>query len=129
MQIRNSLVCNGLKLTKLETRADFESKEIGTFDCGFEDLNDFFKNDAYENKKMLFSETYSVHLDQPDTPEIVALISFSNDCVTKNKTVAKHLKNKDIPHSTMRYKSYPAVKITRFGVKKKYQGQDLGTYI
>ena len=79
LQKRNSIEHEGWIAEKLE----FEDySEIGGFDCGDDDLNEFFQRDALEHKKQLLAETYSLKkaTNGKESP-LVAFISFHNDAI------------------------------------------------
>jgi GNAT superfamily N-acetyltransferase len=96
---------------------------LQSFDCGDLDLNEYFQKDAVFHKKELITQTYYLEVvDQTGIP--LALIDFCNDTV-KLKNFQDH---PDIA-SKKRYPFLPAVKITRFGVSKDLQNQDIGTHV
>ncbi len=113
------------------------SKNLGNslkaFDCGNQDLNDFFANDCFNYAEQLIGKTYCFTLD--DNPgEIVCMFTVSNDSIKANtlpnsrrKKVTKH-----IPHEK-RMRSYPSVLIGRLGVsinfKKRGIGKELMNFI
>lgn len=83
LQKRNSIEYEGWIAEKLE----FEDySEIGGFDCGDDDLNEFFQGDALEHKKQLLAETYSLKkaTNGEESPS-VAFISFHNDAPIKRR--------------------------------------------
>lgn len=91
------------------------------FDCGNEDLNDFFQNDALNYQSELLGKTYCFTLDE--NPEIiVCAFTISNDSIktfllpnARKKKVIK-----DIPRQKQ-MKSYPAVLIGRLGVNNNFR--------
>jgi hypothetical protein len=99
---------------------------IKNFDCGDEDLNDFFHNTSFEYLSKLLSVTYIVENDE----DTIAFFSLSNDKLaqdTENKATWRKIKKK-FPRAKHR-SDYPAVKIGRLGVSGKYGGQGIGTEI
>lgn len=104
-------------------RWDEELKKIlPPINCGDDDLNDFFLNDAVLYSKELLGKTY-VWVTNSLPNRIVAAFTVSNDSI----------KTKQIPRSTVnklnrridnhkRSRSYPAVLIGRLGVDKTFQG-------
>jgi hypothetical protein len=53
----NRIESNDFVLARLETVDDF-CIACGGFDCGNKDLNEFFRDDAFEHKSHLLAETY-----------------------------------------------------------------------
>ncbi|MDR0582713.1 MAG: GNAT family N-acetyltransferase [Prevotellaceae bacterium] len=103
-----------------------EDTIVPPFECGDNDLNDFLMNDAKNYSKSLLAVTYLLQADD----EIVAYFSLSNDRLIKNdreRPVWNRI-NRIIPNDKRR-RSYPAVKIGRLAVAKKYAGKRLGSYI
>lgn len=99
---------------------------IKNFDCGDEDINDFFHHDSYDYSEKLLSVTYVIE-NEEDT---LAFFSLSNDKIaqdTSNKAAWRKIK-KRFSHTKHR-SDYPAVKIGRLGVSQKYGKQGLGTQI
>lgn len=92
------------------------------FDCGMDDLNDFFINDALTYEKDLMGKTYC-WLDNSNDRRIVAMITLANAGIQTT-----HLPNnpKRHLHKSIAYnkqgRTYPAVLIGRLGVDVEYQG-------
>ena len=96
------------------------------FDSGDEDLNDFLLNDARFYDEQMLAHTYVF----VEGDEVVAYYCLLNDKISQtdlDKSLWRKLR-KNIPHEK-HYDSYPAVKIGRFAVSKKYSGSHLGTSI
>lgn len=97
------------------------------FDCGNEDLNDFFSNDVINYTSELLGKSYCFTLDDDDS-QIVAAFTISNDSI-KTYTLPNSRKKKviaDIPRPK-HMKSYPAVLIGRLGVNinfRKIEGEE-----
>jgi GNAT superfamily N-acetyltransferase len=103
----------------LETIDDFSICD--KFDCGEKDLNEYFHKDVRAHRKALLTRTYCLY--ESSTPNIIlALLDFCNDAI--------HLEKPHIPFdmSDRTYPTYPAVKLTRFGVAKQFQHQNIGTH-
>ncbi|MCL2207726.1 MAG: GNAT family N-acetyltransferase [Fibromonadales bacterium] len=100
--------------------------EIKPFESNDEDLNGFLLNDAKDYLKSLLSVTYTL---QSDT-ETVAYYCLSNDRLSQNID-EKSIWNKinRLISNKKRRKSYPAVKIGRLAVSKKYAKMGIGTMI
>lgn len=97
------------------------------FDCGNNDLNDFFAHDVLNYNAELLGKSYCFTLDE-DESQIVAAFTVSNDSI-KTYTLPNARKKKvtaDIPRPK-HMKSYPAVLIGRLGVNAKFriiEGED-----
>jgi len=92
------------------------------FDCGHNDLNSFFKDDALKFCNQLLGKTHCFTLDD-DPSIIVCAFTISNDSI----------KARDLPNSIKRkvtkliprektLRNYPAILIGRLGVNIKYRG-------
>ena len=108
----------------------FERLSVGhallPFDCGDEDINDFFVSQAMHYQKELLAVTYFLE----DGENTVFYFTLSNDKVTAlelSKGFWRKIKAL-FPHSKHR-KDYPAVKIGRLAVSMTYKGQGIGTDI
>ena len=55
-------------MTILENTGD--SKQLKKFDCGDDELNDFFRNDAFAHKQELLAEINSFSLKKAKSEEI-----------------------------------------------------------
>jgi len=105
-----------------------EDTLISSFDCGDIDLNNFLHNDSKNYLKSMLAITYLIKVEN----EIAAYFCLSNDGLTRTNVLTaeeKALWNKvgrKIPNSKRR-KTYPAVKIGRLAVNKKFSGLGLGT--
>jgi len=99
--------------------------EIKPFDCGDADLNGFLMNDAknYAEKNIAFT-----FVMEDDEGNPIAYYSLLNDKVSKSETsnAAWRKVKKLFPHDK-HFGSYPAIKIGRFAVDKKYEGQGVGS--
>lgn len=110
---------NGWMLTKVE-----DYGKLICFDCGKDDLNEFFRNDVLVQKQELLNETYELNeATMGDNSPPVALISLCNDAIRREK-VKTWL---NFSNKCKDYATYPAVKIARFGVKNQLRRQNIGT--
>lgn len=95
------------------------------FNCGDEDLNEFFSGDAFLQSDELLCKNYCFTLDEaPQT--IVAAFTLSNDSIKKLPGSRKKKVEKNIPREKL-YSSYPAVMIGRLGINQEFQNQHLGS--
>lgn len=93
------------------------------FDCGHDDLNEYFHVDAILYKEELLTQTYC--LQESTYPGLaLALLDFCNDTVRfeKYRDVVDINPLKGRLH-------IPAVKLTRLGVQKELQGMNIGTQV
>lgn len=91
------------------------------FDCGHEDLNDFFANDVLNYSSELLGKTYCFTLDE-NPKIIVCAFTISNDSI--KTTHLPNSRKKKVIKSIPRQKhmrSYPAVLIGRLGVHKDFR--------
>ena len=123
-------------LTKLRAEKDFCCEEIKCFSCGNDDLDGFFREDAFAHKQELLAETY--YLQPTEATEKgffipVAFVSYLNDAIDikkrKNRGFFQKYITNAISPEKLRYDYFPAVKIGRLGVKEGYQSHGFGTTI
>ncbi|MDR3188319.1 MAG: GNAT family N-acetyltransferase [Prevotellaceae bacterium] len=99
--------------------------EIKSFESEDKDLNDFLLRDAKNYSSSLLAVTYVLQVGD----ETVAYFSLSNESLIKNddeKPIWNKI-NRFIPNDKRR-RSYPAVKIARLAVAKKYANMGLGRH-
>jgi GNAT superfamily N-acetyltransferase len=100
------------------------NSELHSFDCTNEDLNEFLLKDAKNHLADLMAVTY--YWD--DGQDTVAYYCVLNDAIRQDDP--SHSKKGRIFRNIRRhYVSYPAVKIGRFAVHRKYQSQGIGSEI
>lgn len=114
---RNEFVDGLWKLRKIE-----DISVCASFDCTNDDLNDYFRVDALKHEKELLTQTYCLQLTGFEELAL-ALLDCCNDAVRleRYRSVANINPSK-------RYPFLPAVKLTRFGVDKHFQRQNIGTH-
>lgn len=97
--------------------------ERPVFDCGDNDLNEYFEKDSREGCLELVAVSYAVLKGD----DVVAFFSVSNDSLKKEMVGNGPFRRltKSLPRGK-RYSSQPAVKIGRFAVAKDYQRAGLG---
>ncbi len=111
---------DGLEFTRLGLN-DYRDEE---FDCGNEDLNEFFFKDSKDNCKELLAITYAWILDG----KTIAFFSVSNDSITTQDVDNFNKFRKRLPWGK-RYKTMPSVKIGRFAVHKDFKKMKHGSTI
>ena len=92
--------------------------DVSLFESRTADLNAFLKEDALENQKELINKTFlCYHFNQ-----LVGYITFTTDIIEKEE-VQKEGRIR-VP-----YKEYPAIKIARLAVDKKYERKGVGGFL
>ena len=115
---RNTIIDDPWVLKKVDNR-----DICASFDCGDDDLNEYFHVDAFLHKAELLTETYCLQLE--DNPVLaIALLDFCNDAVQLRK-----MEDELDLDPSKKYPFLPAVKLTRFGVAKKYQWMNIGSHV
>ena len=110
---------NGSTLYKLN---ELILTNCARFDCGVDDLNDFFANDSIAYERDLMGKTYC-WLDNSNDRKIVAMITLANAGIQTTHLPSnpkRHINNAIAYNKQGR--TYPAVLIGRLGVDKDYQG-------
>ena len=95
------------------------------FDCGIDDLNEFFFEDSKKACQALIAVTYAWIEDN----KTLAYFSVSNDAISRE--VDKKAYNKaarQVPNAK-RFISLPAVKIGRLAVTKTHQANGFGSFV
>ena len=95
------------------------------FHCGDDDLDEFFRCDAFLQSDQLLCKNYCFTLDD-DPTAIVAAFTLSNDSIKKIPGSRKKKVEKNIPREKL-YSSYPAVMIGRLGIGTDFQSQHPGS--
>jgi GNAT superfamily N-acetyltransferase len=96
-----------------------------SFDCGDDDLNEYFRVDAVLHRQELIAQTYCLQLSTYPTIAL-ALLDFCNDAIHfdwKGKVYDDVI----VIDSRKHYAYFPAVKLTRFGVQRELQRKNVGT--
>lgn len=115
---RNAFVDGPWLLKKIDNRALCTS-----FDCGDDDLNEYFREDSVAHQQELLTQSYCLQLSN-HLQIALALLDFCNDAAIH---VGKYKGLIEIdPRKQYRY--LPGVKLTRFGVQQEFQGMDVGTH-
>ena len=109
-----------------------EGVTIKSFDCGDADLNDFIVNECTLYRKEKLAVTYVLEGNNDNNHEsILAFFSLLNDRISVSDFDSKTLYNRFSKrfNNRKRLKSYPAVKIGRFGVSQNHKGESIGTLL
>lgn len=104
------------------------AEKLPAFDCGDEDLNAFFQEDAFNYDAQLLGRSYCF-LSALEG-DIAAVFTLSNSAirVAELPNNAKRRLVKLIPW-VKQGRNYPAVLIGRLGVSRKYRNQRIGSQI
>ncbi|MBD3589679.1 GNAT family N-acetyltransferase [Bacteroides sp. GM023] len=105
------------------------NERIESFDCGDADLNDFILNESFLYRDELLAVSYIM---ENESGKVIAYFSLANDKVSLSEFDNKTEFNRFRKHrfiNEKRLKSYPAVKICRFGVDVSVRNLHLGTQL
>ena len=100
------------------------SEACAPFNCGDNDLDEFFTQDAFMQSEQLLCKNYCFTTD--DDNKIVCAFTLSNDSIKKIPGSRKKKVEKNIPREKQ-YSSYPAVLVGRLGVNVDYQSHHIGS--
>lgn len=101
-----------------------ESTDIGTFDCGDEDLNEFIVEDA----KLFYDKRIGKTFLLKDDERIAAYFCLLNDKITRiEASNGAWKKVKKLFPNGKHFSSYPAVKIGRLAVSVDYRNAGIGS--
>jgi ribosomal protein S18 acetylase RimI-like enzyme len=105
-----------------------EVQAISDFDCGNNDLNDFFNHDALKYKSQMLSRTYFFR--HKSSGAVVCAFSFSASSIkTADLPGSRRKKVKEYIPREKSLKSYPAALIGRLGVASEFNGQGIGSQL
>lgn len=105
-------------------RLSSDDSRDSDFDCGNDDLNEFFFVDSKANFRELLAVTYAWNLHG----KTIAFFSVSNDAITSQNVENFNRFRRILPWGK-RYKTMPAVKIGRFAVHKNFSKHGYGSKI
>jgi GNAT superfamily N-acetyltransferase len=105
-----------------------EEQNIIDFDCGDEDLNDFFNREALLYKRQKLAETCFFRHKSSGT--IVCAFSFSASSIkTADLPGSRGKKVKELVPREKSLKAYPGMLIGRLGVATEFNGQGVGSQL
>ena len=105
-----------------------EEQIISDFDCGNEDLNEFFNHDALLYRRQMLSET--CFFRHKITGAVVCAFSFSASSIkTADLPGSRRKKVKEYVPREKSLKSYPGILIGRLGVATEFGGQGTGSQL
>ena len=103
-----------------------EEQVITGFDCGNDDLNDFFNHDALEYTRQMLSETWFFR--HKNRGAVVCAFSFSASSIkTADLPGSRRKRVKEYVPREKSLKSYPGILIGRMGVATAFGGQGVGS--
>lgn len=112
----------------MQIRRLVEGETIKSFYCGDDDLDDFILNEAVSYCDSLLSVNYIMERD--NNP--VAFFSLSNDKISvhefDDRTHFNRFRSRKFVNKK-RIKNYPSVKIGRFAIENKFQGNGIGSML
>lgn len=117
------------RASKFSIRRLGRQEFIKSFDCGDADLNDFILNESQLYRENFLAVSYAV---EDENGYIAAYFSLANDRISLSDFESKTEFNRFRRHrfvNEKRLKSYPAVKICRFGVDLLFKNQHVGTRV
>jgi hypothetical protein len=97
---------------------------LEAFNCGNNDLDEFFQKDALVNETHLLGKSYVLTRDKYRTSlerPPIALICLCNGSIHMSQ-----MENFEKQKGVTYYEYLPAAKIARLGVHKDFQGNDIG---
>ena len=109
-----------LSRLRIDKLSESNIEITGQFDCGDSDLNEFLKDDALKHQKERIAVTYLCFYED----EVVGYFSWLTDAIEimgKDKRVFKK--------TGMNYRTYPAIKLGRLAIDKKYAKSGVGSYL
>ncbi len=118
MVVRNYFVNGQWTLEKVT-----EAFDLSRIDCGDPDLNDYFQNDSEKYRKQLLTQTYVFH--ETGNPTLMATVDFCNDALPRENMTTGQKRN--IPFEKRGFTTFPAVKITRLGVRLEFHKCGIGS--
>jgi GNAT superfamily N-acetyltransferase len=105
-----------------------EEQNITNFDCGDEDLNDFFNREALLYKRQMLAETRFFRHKSSGTTVCAFSISASS-IKTTGLPGSRGKKVKELVPREKSLKAYPGMLIGRLGVASKFNGQGIGSQL
>ncbi len=109
-----SINCGEIEIVELSPEYDLKH-----FDCEDTDLNEFLKEDAQKYKNQLIAKTYLALYNQ----EVIAFFSIMNDSIKLDPLETENTQK------LQRLHEYPALKIGRLAVDKRFKKKGIGTFI
>jgi GNAT superfamily N-acetyltransferase len=111
-------------MPKLERLESDDERDL-SFDCGDDDLNEFFFSDS----KLVCRELIAVTYAWIENDHTLAYFSISNDAIAREVNKAAYRRAaRNVPHAK-RFMTLPAVKIGRLAVDKRFQSNGVGSAV
>jgi len=112
-----------IDLKKVKIIPSDKKHDLRQFSCKIQDLNDFLIEESYKQKEVMLNVTYLALYDE----KIIGYFTLSSDSIKISNLLGdykKKFKDKDVY-----YKVFPAIKIGRFGIDKKFENKGLGKFL
>jgi GNAT superfamily N-acetyltransferase len=105
-----------------------EEQKITDFDCGDDDLNDFFDNEAILYSRQMLAET--IFFRHKSNGKTVCAFSYSASSIkTADLPGNRSKKVKELVPREKSLKAYPGMLIGRLGVATEFNGQGIGSQL
>ena len=105
-----------------------EEHLISDFDCGDDDLNEFFNRDALQYKRQMLSRTYFFR--KKNNGKVVCAFSFSASSIkTADLPSSRRKKVKELVPREKTLKSYPGILIGRLGIATEFSRKGIGSQL
>jgi ribosomal protein S18 acetylase RimI-like enzyme len=105
-----------------------QDRLISGFDCGNDDLNDFFNHDAIKYRRQMFAQTYFFR--SIETQQVVCAFSLSPDSIKAMWLPGSRRKKvKEFIPREKPLSSYPAFLIGRLGVATEFGNRGVGSQL
>jgi hypothetical protein len=105
-----------------------EENVISDFDCGDDDLNDFFNNEALLYSQQMLAET--IFFCHKSNGKTVCAFSYSASSIkTADLPSNRRKKVKELVPREKSLKAYPGILIGRLGVATEFNGQGTGSQL
>ena len=112
-----------IELKKVKIIPSDKKHDLRQFSCEIQDLNDFLIEESTKQKEVMLNATYLALYED----KIIGYFTLSTDTIKISNLKGdyeKKFKDKDV-----NYKVFPAMKIGRFGVDKKFENKGIGRFL
>lgn len=103
-----------------------DSKNFSLGDSSYTPLKIFLIKNAYDFHQYEIAKTYVLVDQNPKTTRVWAYLTLMNSEIDLSGIEPNNNRRPQETHATLRYTSFPSVKIARFAVDKNMQGQGIG---
>ena len=109
----------GVDFTGLVLRPISKDDDLSNFDSASDDLNEFLKNDAIVYENELVGKTYVCTAEEKIVGYMTLLVDSIKVEIMHDEDVVEEIK----------HRVYPALKIGRLAVDKRYERKGIGTFL